>query len=105
MVTLVLNDSAPKLFTIAGLFLFFALVKPAWLMPLNRLWQRFALRLGKFNNALILGVIFFLFITPIGLLLRLLRRDPMHRSFETGTDSYLTPVFRQTNEETCEDLF
>ncbi len=105
IITFLFDGAAPGLFISAGLFLLLALTFPAWLMPFNRLWGLLAIRLGKINNALILGLILYVFITPIALIMRLLARDPMHRSFDPKAESYLTPVFRQTNEETCKDLF
>lgn len=98
-------ESMFSLFTVAGLFFVLALAKPIWLMPLNRLWGHFALRLGRVTNPLILGILFYLIISPVGLMLRLFGHDPLQRQIKTRQTTYFTKVYRQTNAETCQDLF
>ena len=90
---------------VAGGFLVIALLVPGVLLPLNRLWSGFAHRLGQLSNAVLLGLFFFLFVLPIGLLLRLLGQDPMKRRLEAEEDTYWTPVTRHASEETFQDLF
>jgi hypothetical protein len=48
-----------------------ALLTPGLLMPLNRLWTLLGQRIGIVSNHLLLGLFFFLLITPMGMLLRL----------------------------------
>ena len=60
---------------ISFLFLFLGLLNSKILTPLNKLWFRFGLFLGKIISPIIMGVIFFLVVTPIGLLMRLLKKD------------------------------
>ena len=57
------------------IFLLLGLVNSKLLMPLNKLWFSFGLLLGRFISAIIMGVIFFGLVTPIGLLLRVFRKD------------------------------
>ena len=45
------------------------------LTPLNKLWFKFGLILGKFISPLIMGLIFFIVVTPIGIIMRLLKKD------------------------------
>ena len=47
-----------------------------------------ALILGKINTAVILGLVFYLIIFPIGIVFRLLKIDPLKRSFEKDVTSY-----------------
>ena len=75
------------------------------LLPLNRLWAVFAHRLGHVNNYLLLGLFFYVFIVPAGLILRLLGRDPMCRGFDAKAPTYWTPVTRRTDAETLRDMF
>ncbi len=89
----------------AGLFLVTALTVPWVLLPLNRLWTVFARRLGRLNNYVVLGLFFYVFIVPAGLILRLLGRDPMSRAFDAKAPTYWTPVTRQTDAETLRDMF
>jgi predicted membrane metal-binding protein len=73
---------------VAAAFLTVALVYPRILAPLNRLWLKFGLLLYKVMNPLILGLLFFVTIMPIGLVMRALgkdflrlRRDPAAKSY------------------------
>ncbi len=72
----------------AGAFLVLALALPRALRPLNALWLRLGLLLGRIVTPITLGVMFFLVFTPIGWLMRRsgknllgLRRDPGVRSY------------------------
>ncbi len=89
----------------AGLFLVTALTVPWVLLPLNRLWTVFARRRGRLNNYVVLGLFFYVFIVPAGLILRLLGRDPMSRAFDAKAPTYWAPVTRQTDAETLRDMF
>ena len=64
-------------FFISNLFIFVGTLKPKALLPLNKLWMRFGLLLSKFINPLIIGMIFFLIISPIAVLARLTGRDEL----------------------------
>ena len=75
---------------IAAVFLVLALVAPTVLEPLNRLWLKFGELLHRITNPIILGVMFFLLITPVALVLRLLRKDLLRQRFE-DSPSYWIP--------------
>ena len=60
---------------ISLIFLFLGLINSKILTPLNKLWFRFGIFLGKIISPVIMGIIFFLVVTPIGLFMRLLRKD------------------------------
>ena len=60
---------------ISLVFLILGLVKSKFLSPLNRLWFKFGLLLGKIFSPLVMGTIFFVVVTPIGLLMRLFNKD------------------------------
>ncbi len=62
---------------ISSLLFAFTLVAPNRLSRLNRLWFQFGLLLGKVVSPLVLGVMFFLLITPVALVTRLLGRDEL----------------------------
>ena len=85
-------------------FLAIALLAPGLLLPLNRLWMKFAGRLGLTNNFILLGIFFYLFVLPTGLIMRLFG-DPMHRGIDPSADSYWSPVGRKADAETYRDLF
>jgi len=76
---------------VAGALAGWGLAAPASLGPVYRAWMRFGLLLNRIVTPVILGVLFFTIITPISLLMRLIRRDAMTRSFDKDTDSYRVP--------------
>ena len=86
-------------------FLIMALTAPGVLLPLNRLWAAIGSRLAQLNNYVVLGLFLYLFVFPIGLIVRLLGRDPMQRAFNPQANSYWTPVERQATTETFQDMF
>ena len=63
------------------LFLFLGLMNSQYLTPLNRLWFKFGLLLGKFISPLIMGIIFFAVVTPIGIIMRLLKKDLLNLKY------------------------
>ncbi|MDH5510464.1 MAG: SxtJ family membrane protein [Nitrospinota bacterium] len=65
----------PYLYSISAMFALFAVAAPMALLPLYRLWVKFAMKLAWFNTRLLLGMIYFLIITPVGLLSRILGKD------------------------------
>ena len=60
---------------ISLVFLILGLLNSKILTPLNKLWFKFGLLLGKIISPLIMGIIFFLVVTPIGLFMRMLGKD------------------------------
>jgi uncharacterized membrane protein len=76
---------------IGGALLAWALVLPASLASVYKYWMRFAHILGWVNTRIILGIIFFLLITPFGFVMRLFTRDPMARKFDAKATSYRVP--------------
>ena len=90
---------------LAIIFLICALACSWVLLPLNRLWQRFAHAIGLFNNHLVLGVFFYLVMVPVSAVMRLLGRDPMQRRARTDEASYWSSVSRTTTATTLHDPF
>ena len=67
------------------------LLAPMSLQPVYRTWMRFGLMLSKVMTPLIMGIVFFLLITPVAFVLKVLGKDPMARKFD-DTDSYRVPT-------------
>jgi hypothetical protein len=65
-----------------------ALVAPAALAPLNRVWTKFGLLLHKVVSPVILGIMFYVVITPMGLVMRLLGKDPLRLRWEPKAATY-----------------
>lgn len=75
------------------LLLLLTYFKPELLLPFNKLWMKIGLALGMVVNPLVLGVIFFGILTPVGLIMKLFGRDELRlkrmgcRSFWVDRDS------------------
>lgn len=65
-----------------------AAIAPSLLAPLNRLWSAFGEVLRRLTTPLILAFIFFVVLTPIGLLMRLLGKDLLRLRFDPSAPSY-----------------
>ena len=78
---------APRvLWVLAALLVVPGAVAPALLGPVQRGWMRFAAGLWHVNSRIILGAFFYLFLTPLGMLLRLFR-DPLKLRFDNQETS------------------
>ena len=67
---------------ISILFLILGLTKSKILAPLNKVWFKFGIFLGKIVSPVIMGIIFFLVVTPTGIIMRLLRKDLLNLKFD-----------------------
>ena len=73
---------------VALVFLVIAYTYPRILAPLNKLWLKFGLLLYKVMNPLILGLLFFVTIAPIGLLMRAFGKDFLRTKMDPAAKSY-----------------
>lgn len=73
---------------VAGLFLASAIFRPSLLAPLNKLWARFGLLLHSVTNPIIMGLVFFLAVTPTALVLKILGKDPLRRKIDAAAETY-----------------
>ena len=75
-------------FAFALAFLVASYAKPSVLAPLNRLWTKFGLLLHRIVNPVVLGILFYLMVTPIGVVRRVLGKDGLDRQLEPEKNSY-----------------
>ena len=73
---------------LAGIFLAAGLFFPTLLRPLNRLWFLFGMALHKVMNPLVMGLLFYLTVTPIALIMRAIGKDPLNRQFDPQAKTY-----------------
>ena len=66
---------------IAFIFLALGLVNSKLLTPLNILWFKFGIFLGKIISPIVMGVIFFFVVTPIAILMRISKKDLLNLKF------------------------
>ena len=78
-----LNNNEIRLWSliISVLFLILGILNSKILSPLNKIWFKFGLLLGKIISPIIMGVIFFLVVTPIGFIMKLLGKDLINLKF------------------------
>ena len=69
-------------------FLALAIAWPRVLSPLNFLWTRFGLILQRIVSPVVLGVLFFVVVTPVGLWMRIRGRDLLHLRLDSTRSSY-----------------
>jgi hypothetical protein len=83
---------------VAAVLAFWALVAPLSLKPVYRGWMRFGLLLSRITTPIIMGAIFFIVLMPVGLVLKIIRWDAMHRKFDREAVTYRVPTLKPPAE-------
>ena len=85
-----LHGQTPRLWAVgvATIFLIIGLVRPILLRPLNILWFRLSLLLGKIVTPIVMGLIYVIAFIPIGIVLRLCGKDVLALKRRTDRESY-----------------
>ncbi|MBZ5594455.1 MAG: hypothetical protein LAP39_19615 [Acidobacteriia bacterium] len=65
-----------------------ALIRPSLLSIANRWWMRFGVLLNRVTNPVLMAVLFYLVITPIGVIVRLLDNNLLPVDFDAERQSY-----------------
>ena len=86
------KPATPYLMIVAAVFALLGVLKPHALAPVERLWMMLAERLGHIMTRVVLFVAFYAMVTPIALLLRLLRKDILSLKYKAANQSYWEPV-------------
>ena len=79
------------------IFLILGLLNSKILNPLNKLWFKFGIILGKIISPLIMGIIFFLVVTPTGLIMRLLRKDILNLKYNKDKSYWIKKNEKKNN--------
>jgi Saxitoxin biosynthesis operon protein SxtJ len=84
------HHNSPKwwLIAISSAFLVFALLLPHWLAPLNRAWFKLGLTINAVVSPIIMGVLFFGAVVPLGWYLRRKGKDPLRLRLEPEAATY-----------------
>ena len=87
----ILNEGQIRLWSIiiSIIFLILGLLNSKLLTPLNIFWLKFGIFLGKIISPLIMGIIFFFVVTPIAVLMRLLKKDLLNLKFSNKTSYWI----------------
>jgi len=78
-----INDEGLRIWplVVSLIFLVLGIINSNILSPLNKLWFKFGIFLGKIISPIIMGIIFFLVVTPIGLIMRLIGKDLLNLKY------------------------
>ena len=84
------NEEDIRLWSLALSIIFFILgiLNSKLLTPLNKLWFKFGIFLGSIVSPIIMGVVYFIVVTPTGVFMRLLGKDLLKTSKEKHTSTY-----------------
>ncbi|MBS0183829.1 MAG: hypothetical protein JSS39_15675 [Nitrospira sp.] len=86
----VFRSESPRLWAmmLGSLLIALGAIAPQSLKQVYSGWMKLGHILGSINTRIILGIIYYLLITPMGLVMRLMGKDPMHRTMAQGMDTY-----------------
>lgn len=82
------KSSFPYFGSLGLLLIIIGLMVPGILKPLNKIWMSLAIVLGWIMTRVILIILFYLAVTPIGLLVKLFRKDFLDMKIDKNKDSY-----------------
>ena len=84
-----LKQNEIRIWSLIISFIFFVLglINSKLLTPLNKLWFKFGILLGNIISPIVMGIVFFLVVTPTGLIMRFFRKDILKLKKNTS-DSY-----------------
>jgi len=74
---------------ISLLFLILGIINSKVLSPLNKVWFKFGIFLGKIISPIIMGIIFFFVVTPIAFLMRILKKDLLNLKFNKNSSYWI----------------
>ena len=73
---------------ISAVFLILGLINSKLLTPLNLLWFKFGMILGAIVSPIVMGIVFFLVVTPIGLALSIMGKDLLNKKYNKKKETY-----------------
>jgi hypothetical protein len=83
---------------LAGLLWVPALLAPATLRPVYNTWMKIGHGIGWVNTRIILGLLFYVMVMPMGLVMRLFGNDPMNRKRDKSASSYRIPSMSEAKD-------
>ena len=86
---------------ISIIFLILGLLKSKFLNPLNKIWFKFGIFIGKIISPIIMGLVFFFVVTPTGLIMRALGKDLLKLNYDNNKSYWINktgPKSRMKNQ-------
>jgi hypothetical protein len=84
-------------FILSLVFLVLGVLNSKLLTPLNKLWFKFGILLGSIVSPIVMGAVFFIVVTPIGLIMRLLGKDLLRINKSKPISTYWINRDKQKN--------
>ena len=84
-------------FILALIFFVLGILNSKFLTPLNKLWMKFGIFLGSIISPFVMGVVFFMVVTPIGLIMRFLGKDLLRIKKSKFVSTYWISREKQNN--------
>ena len=84
-------------FILALIFFVLGILNSKFLTPLNKLWMKFGLFLGSIVAPFVMGVVFFMVVTPVGLIMRFLGKDLLRIKKSKFVSTYWISSEKQNN--------
>ena len=84
-------------FIIALIFFVLGILNSKFLTPLNKLWMKFGIFLGSIVSPFVMGVVFFMVVTPVGLIMRFLGKDLLRIKKSKFVSTYWISREKQNN--------
>tara|TARA_B100001989_G_C24392779_1_gene390129 strand:+ start:91 stop:477 length:387 start_codon:yes stop_codon:yes gene_type:complete len=87
----ILNDENIRIWSLAIslIFLTLGIINSKILNPLNKIWFKLGILLGKIISPIVMGIIFFLVVTPTGLLMRVLKKDLLRLKYNKDSSYWI----------------
>ena len=84
------NDGEIRIWlvVISLIFLVLGMMKSKLLTPLNKLWFKFGMILGAIVAPVVMGAVFFLVVTPIGIVMRTMGKDLINKKHDKKKETY-----------------
>ena len=84
-------------FILALIFFVLGILNSKFLTPLNKLWMKFGIFLGSIISPVVMGVVFFMVVTPVGLIMRFLGKDLLRIKKSKFVSTYWISREKQNN--------
>ena len=85
-----IHGASPRWWVVAigAAFLVVAFIRPSLLAAPNRWWMKFGLLLAKVVNPIVMGLVFYLTVTPTAAIMRMMGKDPLRLRYDRSAKSY-----------------
>ena len=84
-------------FILSLTFLVLGILNSKFLTPLNKLWHKFGIFLGSIVSPVVMGIVFFIVVTPVGLIMRFLGKDLLRINKSKFVSTYWISREKQNN--------